>query len=67
LREGRIASGDVIIKKENGAENAPISRVLYLMKVGLKERAALEELVELNSLSAAVRGQFQKQLDKPMS
>lgn len=67
LREGEIASGDVIVKKECGAENAPISRVLHLMKVGLQERTALEDLVELNSLSDAVRGQFRKLLDKPES
>lgn len=64
LREGRIASGDIIVKKDSGAENASISRVLHLMKVGLQERGALEQLVELNTLSKAVREQFRKLLDK---
>lgn len=63
LREGKITPGDVIVKKESGADNVPISRVLHLMKVGLKERAALEELVELDSLSDSVRSQFRNLLD----
>ncbi|OMC74043.1 MOSC domain-containing protein, partial [Paenibacillus odorifer] len=65
LREGKISTGDAIVKKENGDSNASVAHVLYLMQVGLQEKAALAELVELEALSAVVRNKFRKQLGMP--
>ncbi|MNY80457.1 hypothetical protein D3C86_2215040 [compost metagenome] len=67
LREGKISTGDIIIKKENGAGGASVAHVLHLMQVGLQEEAALAELAELNTLSAVVRNKFRKQLALPES
>lgn len=62
LREGKISTGDAIVKKEDGAGGASVAHVLHLMQVGLQEEAALAELAELEALSAVVRNKFRKQL-----
>ncbi|WP_379130054.1 MOSC domain-containing protein [Paenibacillus sp. sgz500958] len=58
LREGMIAPGDGIVKKESGAGQVPVNRVLHLMEVGRHEVDGLAEVVELESLTAGIRERF---------
>nr|WP_036668617.1 MOSC domain-containing protein [Paenibacillus sp. HW567] len=63
LREGQIATGDRIVKKESGAGGFPVRRVLYLMEHGRKDKTDLAELSELDTLSAVTRAKFRGWLD----
>lgn len=63
LREGQIASGDRIVKKESGEGGYPIRRVLYVMEHGRKDKTGLAELVQLAALAASTRRQFQGWLE----
>lgn len=58
LREGRIASGDRIIKRESGAGSFPVKQVLYSMEHGRKDKTGLDELARLDSLTAGIREKF---------
>lgn len=58
LREGRVASGDRIIKREIGAGSFPVKQVLYSMEHGRKDKTGLAELAELDSLTAGIREKF---------
>ncbi|MNV70335.1 hypothetical protein D3C71_1632950 [compost metagenome] len=63
LREGQIAAGDAIIKKESGAGGFPVTRVLYLMEHGRKDSSGLAELAELDTLAAGTRAKFRGWLE----
>ncbi|MBW4082197.1 MOSC domain-containing protein [Paenibacillus sp. S150] len=67
LREGQLAAGDKIIKKESGAGSFPVKQVLYLMEHGRKDKNGLAELARLETLSAGTRAKFQGWLDAPES
>ncbi|MNC34847.1 hypothetical protein D3C75_833030 [compost metagenome] len=67
LREGQIAAGDQIIKKESGKGSFPIKQVLYLMEHGRKDKTDLAELTVLETLSAVTRAKSQGWLDAEKS
>ena len=58
LREGDIAAGDPIVKKQSGAGGVPVSRVLHMMEVGRKDKTGLVDLVGLESLAEGIRSKF---------
>lgn len=63
LREGAIAAGDAIIKRESGAGGYSVSRVLHFMQHGRKDKSALAELIQLDTLAGSTREQFRGWLD----
>ncbi|OKP78238.1 sulfurase [Paenibacillus sp. P3E] len=63
LREGQVAAGDPIIKRESGEGSFPVKQVLYLMEHGRKVKTGLAELARLETLSAVTRAKFQGWLD----
>ncbi|WP_410512674.1 MOSC domain-containing protein [Paenibacillus sp. BR2-3] len=62
LREGEIAAGNAIVKKQSGNAEASVSRVLHFMEVGRKDTAGLADLIELNSLAEGIRTKFREWL-----
>jgi MOSC domain-containing protein YiiM len=63
LREGQIAAGDVIVKKESGDGGYSVKRVLYLMEHGRKDKNGLAELSELDTLASGTRMKFRSWLE----
>jgi len=62
LREGEIAAGDAVVKRQGGAGGVPVSRVLHFMESGRNEKAGLSELVELEGLAEGIRAKFRNWL-----
>lgn len=58
LREGEIAADDIIVKKQSGRGEVPVSQVLHVMEVGRKDKTGLAELIELDSLAEGIRSKF---------
>ena len=65
LREGNIAAGDLIVKKQRGTGGVPVSRVLRMMEVGRKDKTGLADLIELESLTEGIRSNFRDWLNSP--
>lgn len=64
LREGVIAAGDAIVKRESGAGGYTVARVLYAMEHGKRDRTDVAALAGLDSLSEVVRAKFRGLLEK---
>ncbi|WNS42584.1 MOSC domain-containing protein [Paenibacillus sp. MMS20-IR301] len=58
LREGEIACGDGILKRESGAGGFSVKQVLYSMEHGRRDKTGLAELAGLDSLAAVIRERF---------
>ena len=67
LREGHIASGDMIHKKQTGLGEVPVSRVLHMMEVGRKDKSGLADAIELDGLAEGIRSKFRDWLKTPES
>lgn len=65
LREGAVAAGDRIIRREEGAGRMTVSHVLQVMKTGRTDKSGLAELIALDTLSASTRADFRKWLETP--
>lgn len=63
LREGQIAVGDRIVKRETGTGSFPVKRVLYFMEHGRKDQSGLAELARLESLASGIRERFRRWLE----
>lgn len=63
LREGQLAAGDRIVKRESGAGSFPVKRVLYFMEHGRKDQSGLAELARLESLASGIRERFRRWLE----
>lgn len=63
LREGRIAAGDQIVKRENGDSGFTVKQVLYFMEHGRKDQSGLAELARLESLATGIRERFRRWLE----
>ncbi|WP_340026234.1 MOSC domain-containing protein [Paenibacillus sp. FSL K6-1096] len=63
LREGQIAAGDRIVKRESGTGRFPVKQVLYFMEHGRKDQSGLAELARLESLAGGIRERFRRWLE----